>query len=44
MKKFNAQTILVLDYKKRNDCNIFHSSAKLIATNSDTDEAFKSIY
>ena len=29
LKKFKVQTILVLDYKKRNDCKIFHSSAKL---------------
>ena len=39
-----VQTILVLDYKKRNDCKIFHSSAKLIASDSDTDEAFKSMH
>ena len=30
-----------LDYKKRNDCKIFHSSTKLIVKNSDIDEAFK---
>ena len=41
LKKFSVQTMLVLDYKKRNDCKIFHSSAKLIAGNSDIDEAFK---
>ena len=44
LKKFKVQKILVLDYKKRNDCKIFHSSAKLIASDSDTDEAFKSIH
>ena len=30
LKKFKVRTILVLDYKKRNDRKIFHSSAKLI--------------
>ena len=29
-EKFKAQTILVLEYKKRNDCKIFHSSNKPI--------------
>ena len=33
-----------LDYKKRNDCKIFHSSTKLIVKNSDIDEAFKSMH
>ena len=28
LKKFKVQTILVLDYKKRNDLKIFHSSTK----------------
>ena len=36
--------MLVLDYKKRNDRKIFHSSTKLIACDSDTDEAFKSMH
>ena len=40
LKKFKVQTILVLDYKKRNDCKIFHSSAKLITSDSDINEAF----
>ena len=44
LKKFKVQTILVLDYKKRNDCKIFHSSAKLIASASDIDVALLSIY
>ena len=44
LKKFKVQTILVLDYKKRNDRKIFHSSAKLIASDSDIDEAFKSMH
>ena len=42
LKKVKVQTILVLDYKKRNDCKIFHSSSKLIASDSEIDEAFKS--
>ena len=39
LKKFKVQTILVLDYKKRNDCKILYSCTKLIASNSDNDEA-----
>ena len=39
--KFKVQTILALDYKKINDGKISHSSAKLIASDSDIDEAFK---
>ena len=39
LKKFKVQTVLVLDYKKRNDRKIFHSSNKLIASDSDIDEA-----
>ena len=42
LKKFKVQKILVLDYKKRNDCKIkCHSSAKLIVADSDIEEAFK---
>ena len=44
LKKFKVHTILVLDYKKRNNCKIFHSSAKLIASDSDINEGFKSMY
>ena len=33
LKKFKVDTMLVLDYKKRNDRKIFHSRAKLIASN-----------
>ena len=44
LKKFKVQTVLLLDYKKRNDCKIFHSSTKLIASDSDIDEAFKSMH
>ena len=40
LKKFKVQAILVLDYKKRNDHKIFHSSTKLIANDWDNDEAF----
>ena len=41
LKKFKVQTVLTLDFKKRNDCKIFHSGAKLIASYSDIDERFK---
>ena len=34
LKKFKVQTILVLDYKKRNDRKIIHSSNILIARDS----------
>ena len=44
LKKFKIQTILVLEYKKRNDHKIFHSSFKLIAEDSDIDEAFISMH
>ena len=44
LSEFKAQSILVLDYKKRNTCKIFHSSTKLIASNSDIDEAFISMH
>ena len=38
-----VQEILVLEYKKRNDRKIFHSSTKLIAGTSGTDKAFVSM-
>ena len=44
LKKFKVQTILVLVYKKSNYCKIFHWSTQLIATDSDIDEAFKSMH
>ena len=44
LKTFRVQTILVLEYKKRNDRKVFHSSAKVIASDSDIDETFKSMY
>ena len=40
LKKFKILTILVLEYKKRNNSKIFHSSTKLIASDSDVNEAF----
>ena len=40
LEKFNAQTILVLEYKKRDVRKIFDSSVKLIASDSDIDQAF----
>ena len=43
-KNIKVQKISVLDYKKRNDCKIFHSTAKLIASDSDIDETFKSMH
>ena len=44
LKKFKVQAILVSDYKKRNDFKIFHSNAKLIASDLDIDETFKSMH
>ena len=44
LKKFKLQTILFLEYKKRNNLIIFHSSVKLIASDSDIDEAFISMH
>ena len=44
LKKFKVQTVLALNYKKRNDLKIFHSSTKLVASDSDNDETFKSIH
>ena len=31
-KKFKVHTVLVVDYKKRNDLKIFHLNVKLIAS------------
>ena len=44
LKKFKVQIILALDYKKKNVRKIFNLSAKLIASDSDIDEAFKSLH
>ena len=41
-KKFKVQIILVLDCKKRNNCKIFHSSAKLTASDPDINEHLNS--
>ena len=43
LKKFKVQTILLLAHKKGNYCKIY-SNAKLIAGDSDIDEAFKFMY
>ena len=43
-KKFKVRTVLVLDYKKRSECKIFHSSTKLINSDTDINEAFKSMH
>ena len=39
-----VQSILVLEYKKKNVCKIFHSIAQLIASDLDTDETFESMH
>ena len=44
LKMFKVQAILVLEYKKRNDCKVSHSCTKLTASDSDIDEAFKSMH
>ena len=44
LKKFKVHIILVLDYKKRNNRKISHSNAKLITSDPDIDEAFKSMH
>ena len=41
--KFKVQTMSTLDYKKKNDSKILHSSTKLTDSDSDIDEAFKSM-
>ena len=40
LKKFKVQ----INYKNRNDRRIFHPSDKLIASDSDIDEEFKSMH
>ena len=44
IKKFKVQTILVLEYKKNNNCKIFHLCTKLTASDSDINETFKSMH
>ena len=41
---FKVQTILVLEYKKRYDLTIFHWSTKLIASDSNIDQAYTSLH
>ena len=41
LKKFKAHTIFVLEYSKRDDHKIFHSTTKLIVNNTHIKEAFK---
>ena len=40
LKKPKVQTALFSDYKKWKNCKTLHSSANIIARDSDTDEAF----
>ena len=42
--KFKVQTMSILDYKKKNDSKILHSSTKLTDSDSDIDEVFKSMH
>ena len=44
LQKFKVQSILVLEYRKRNDCKIFHSIAKLIASYSDIKGTFRFVH
>ena len=44
LKKIKVQAVLALEYMKRNSCKNFHCSAKPIASDSDIDEAFKSMH
>ena len=44
LKKFKVQTVLVLDYKKRNDSPIFHSCTKIIANDLEIGEVFKYLH
>ena len=40
--KFKVHKVLILDYKKRNDCKIFHSSVQIIVSDLDTEREFNS--
>ena len=44
LKKFKVQKTQVMKYEGRNDYHAFHSSARLIASDSDFEEAFKSMH
>ena len=41
---FKVQAVLVLNYKKINDSQIFHSYTKIIASNLYTDKVFKFVH
>ena len=44
LKMFKVQAVLVLNYKKINDSQIFHSYTKIIASNLYTDKVFKFVH
>ena len=44
LKKFQFQSILVLEYIKGNDCIVFRSNIKLITSDLNIDKAFKSMH
>ena len=44
VEKFKSESILALKYKERNDHKMVHSSANLIASDSDIDETFKPMH
>ena len=44
LKKFKVQIIVIVGHKKRNNYKIIHLIANLISSNSDSDEAFKSMH
>ena len=44
LEKFTVQIVLILDEKKRNDGKVFHSSTKLITSDSDIYEACKAMH
>ena len=44
LKKFRVQKILFLEYKKRNDREMFHSSNNLVASDSNINESLISLH
>ena len=44
LKNFKISAVIFVEYKKRNDCEVFYSTVKLIASYSDIEEAFKSMH
>ena len=44
LKNFKVQVKIVSEYNKKNDVKTFHSSVKLIASDSEIKEAFKSMH